>query len=277
MTALPDSLLDQVQNSIRTSDPRMREILQSAVRHLHAFVAEVRLTHAEWEAAIGFLTAVGQACTPTRQEFILLSDVLGVSSQVEMTSAGTPEGATENTVLGPFYVPGSPVRQMGESILEDDEDEGPRAIVTGRVLDLGGSPVEGARLDIWQNASNGLYAVQDPDQNPMNLRGVFVTGPDGRFAFRTVRPVPYSIPDDGPVGALLTVMGRHPWRPAHIHFLVTAPGCVPLTTHVFDGESDYLDTDAVFGVRNSLVMTFRPADEGEFAADFDILLTSASA
>lgn len=277
MTALPDSLLDQVQNSIRTSDPRMREILQSAVRHLHAFVAEVRLTHAEWEAAIGFLTAVGQACTPTRQEFILLSDVLGVSSQVEMTSAGTPEGATENTVLGPFYVPDSPVRQMGESILEDDEDEGPRAIVTGRVLDLGGSPVEGARLDIWQNASNGLYAVQDPDQNPMNLRGVFITGPDGRFRFRTVRPVPYSIPDDGPVGALLTAIGRHPWRPAHIHFLVTAPGCVPLTTHVFDGESDYLDTDAVFGVRNSLVMTFRPADEGDFAADFDILLTSASA
>lgn len=271
-------LLAQVERSFADSpDRRLGEVLGAAVRHLHAFVAEVRPSHEEWQAAIDFLTAVGQSCTDTRQEFILLSDVLGVSSLVETTAFARAEGATENTVLGPFYVPGSPLRQPGDSILEDP-DEGPRLRVRGRVADLGGRPVAGATVDVWQGASNGLYAVQDAGQHPHNLRGRFLTGEDGTFDFRTVRPVPYPVPDDGPVGRLLRATGRHPWRAAHIHLLVSAPGHRTLITHVFDAESDYLESDAVFGVRDSLVVQI--ADDpatGELTARFDVVLQPAPA
>jgi protocatechuate 3,4-dioxygenase beta subunit len=264
-------LLQEVLDRLDAADARTGELVAAAVRHLHAFVVETRLTHEEWQAGIGFLTDVGQTCTDTRQEFILLSDTLGVSSLVEMTSAGTSADATENTVLGPFYVPGSPERAPGESILET-EDPGPRALVTGTVRGAGGAPLAGAVLDIWQNASNELYAVQDPEQPATNLRGKLVTDEQGRFAFRTIRPVPYPIPADGPVGRMLAATGRHPWRPAHVHFLVTAPGHIPLTTHVFDADSPYLDSDAVFGVRDSLVMRFEDGEHGELTATFDIVL-----
>jgi len=270
-------LLADVERSFAGSpDRRLGEVLGAAVRHLHAFVAEVRPSHEEWQAAIDFLTAVGQRCTDTRQEFILLSDVLGVSSLVEMAAFAGAEGATENTVLGPFYVPGSPLRQRGDTILEDP-DGGPPLRVRGRVADLGGQPIVGATVDVWQNASNGLYAVQDPSQHPHNLRGRFLTGQDGVFDFHTVRPVPYPVPDDGPVGRLLRATGRHPWRAAHIHLLISAPGHRTLTTHVFDAESDYLDSDAVFGVRDSLVVRFAadPAT-GELAASFDVVLQPAA-
>ncbi len=272
-----DRLLADAAGSFAAApDPRLREIVQAAVRHLHEFVSEVGLTREEWHAGIEFLTAVGQMCTETRQEFILLSDVLGVSSRVEMTTFGAAEGATENTVLGPFYVPGSPLRRKGDSILVDP-DEGRRLLVQGRVTDLEGRPVGGATVDVWQNASNRLYAVQDPGQHPHNLRGRFVTEADGAFAFRTVRPVPYPIPDDGPVGRMLRSSGRHPWRAAHVHLLVSAPGYRTLTTHVFDAESDYLDSDAVFGVRDSLVVRFRTdSGTGELTADFDVALEPAA-
>lgn len=270
-----DELLGEVLDSVAvTPDPRLRELMETAIRHLHSFVTDVGLTRNEWKAGIDFLTCVGRACTDTRQEFILLSDTLGVSTVVEMGTAGTSDDATENTVLGPFYVPDSPLRAMGDSILED-EDVGPRATVSGRVTDLAGHPLAGAGIDIWQNASNQLYAVQDPGQRPTNLRGRFVTGDDGRFAFHTIRPVPYRIPFDGPVGAMLDATGRHPWRPAHIHFLVSAPGQKTLTTHVFDADSPYLDSDAVFGVRDSLVMRFAPSGDGAFTASFDIALDPA--
>lgn len=272
-----DELLGDVLESVAgTPDPRLLEIMGPAIRHLHGFVTEVGLTREEWRTGIDFLTTVGQACTDTRQEFILLSDTLGVSSLMEMLTAGTSDDATENTVLGPFYVPDSPMRAMGDSILEN-EDAGPRATVSGRVTDLAGRPLAGALLDIWQNASNQLYAVQDPGQSPTNLRGRFVTGEDGRFAFRTIRPVPYRIPFDGPVGQMLDATGRHPWRPAHIHFLVSASGHKTLTTHVFDADSHYLASDAVFGVRDSLVMAFTPEEDGGFAATFDIALDPADA
>jgi catechol 1,2-dioxygenase len=264
-------LLREVLERLDARDERTGELVAAAVRHLHALVLETGLTHEEWRAGIAFLTAVGQTCTETRQEFILLSDTLGVSSLVEMTSAGTSADATENTVLGPFYVPGSPERAPGESIVETD-DPGPRALVTGIVRGVGGAPLAGAVLDVWQNASNELYAVQDPGQPPTNLRGTLVTDEQGRFAFRTIRPVPYPIPADGPVGQLLAVTGRHPWRPAHIHFMVTAPGYAPLITHVFDAASAYLDSDAVFGVRDSLVMRFDEGERGELTASFDIVL-----
>jgi protocatechuate 3,4-dioxygenase beta subunit len=249
-------------------DARARELAQAAVRHLHAFAAEVGLTRAEWKAGIDFLTAIGQITTETRQEFILLSDTLGLSSLVETLIASS---GTEHTVLGPFYVPGSPRRELGSSILVDD-DPGERVELAGRVRSADGTPLR-ATLDVWQNASNRLYAVQDPGQSPENLRGIFETGGDGAFSFTTVRPVPYQIPHDGPVGAMLAATARHPWRPAHIHFLVTAPGFVPLTTHVFDAASEYLDSDAVFGVRDGLVASF---DGGRATFDFVLVGLSAS-
>jgi protocatechuate 3,4-dioxygenase beta subunit len=268
-----EELLAQVLETFgQCPDPRLRELFQTAVRHLHGFAAEVGLTTGEWRAGIDFLTAVGEICSPERQEFILLSDTLGLSTLTEMLAVDAAPEATENTVLGPFYVPGSPLRGFGESILED-EDPGPRAVVRGRVTDLGGEGIAGATLDIWQNASNRLYAVQDPSQTPTNLRGKFLTEADGRFEFGTVRPVAYPIPDDGPVGRMLAAAGRHPWRPAHIHFIVSAPGYATLTTHVFDAESDHLDSDAVFGVRDSLLARFEPDPaDGLLRTSFDLAL-----
>jgi len=239
-------------------DARHRQLAQAAVKHLHAFATEVGLTNDEWLAGIEFLTAIGHITTETRQEFILLSDTMGLSSLVETLVAA---GGTEHTVLGPFYVPGSPEYEMGASILID-EDAGERVELSGRVLSSDGTPLQ-ATLDVWQNATNRMYAVQDPDQSPENLRGIFHTGEDGAFNFKTVRPVPYQIPHDGPVGAMLATTARHPWRPAHIHVIVSAPGHRRLVTHVFDAESEYLDSDAVFGVRDGLSVSFDGA-RGEF-------------
>jgi catechol 1,2-dioxygenase len=268
--AREQELLDDVLRAFENAkDPRLRELLTSVLRYLHTFVAEVGLTTAEWQAGIDFLTAVGGACTDTRQEFILFSDTLGLSSATEIASANLVGDATENTVLGPFYVPGAPLRAYGDSIL-DDPDDGPRAVVRGRVTDLDGNSIGGATLDVWQNASNRLYAVQDPGQTPTNLRGRFLTRDDGSFELRTIRPLPYSIPDDGPVGRMMAAAGRHPWRPAHIHFMISAPGYRTLVTHVFDSDSDYLDSDAVFGVRDSLVVDFeRQPESGDLLARFD--------
>ena len=270
-------LLDDVVASFdHCPDPRVREIAQAGVRHLHAFVSEVGLTREEWRAGIEFLTAVGHMCSDTRQEFILLSDTLGISSLVEGASVEAPEGTTENTVLGPFYVPNSPLRELGDSTLEN-ADEGPPLRVRGRVTDLDGAPLAGAEIDVWQNATNRLYAVQDPNQHPHNLRGRFHAADDGTFEFRAIRPVPYPVPDDGPVGRMLGATGRHPWRAAHVHLLVSAPGHRTLTTHLFDAESRYLDSDAVFGVRDSLVVRFTPDPEtpGGLLADFDLRLAKA--
>jgi len=216
-------------------DPRLRAVMLSAVKHLHAFVSEVRPSGAEWFEAIKFLTATGQKCDDERQEFILLSDVLGFSSLVDLINAA--DGATESTVLGPFYVPGAPVRAMGDQL--GRPEDGSPTLVRGRVTDPAGNPLDGASLDVWQTAGNGLYDTQDPEQPPFNLRGVFVTGPDGAYQFRTVRPVSYPIPTDGPVGGLLRGAGRHNWRAAHIHAIVSAPGYRPVTTHIFDAENPY--------------------------------------
>lgn len=269
-------LADVVRSFDGSPDPRLREIVEAAVRHLHAFVSEVGLSREEWRRGIDFLTAVGHMSSESRQEFILLSDVLGISSLVEATTFEAGEEATENTVLGPFYVAGSPLREYGDSILEDD-DPGPRLRVRGRVVDTSGAPLAGAMLDVWQNASNRLYAVQDPGQHPHNLRGRFLTRDDGGFAFTAVRPVPYQIPGDGPVGRLLEATGRHPWRAAHIHVVVSAAGHKTLTTHLFDAESPYLDSDAVFGVRDSLVVPFtKDAGTGDLRAEFDFRLVADS-
>ena len=237
------------------SDPRLRVLMSAFARHLHAFAAEVTLTEREWRVLIDTLTATGEITDPHRQEFILWSDSMGLSMLVDALANLSPDGATQSTVLGPFYVPGSPLRAFGERIAEA-EDAGIPAWVHGRVRSLDGTPLADAELDIWQNGADRQYAVQRPDGPQDHLRGRFLTRADGSYAFIAVRPVPYPIPDDGPVGRMLAASGRHPWRPAHIHMIVRAPGHRSLATHIFDADSPYLDSDAVFAVKPSLVRTF---------------------
>jgi protocatechuate 3,4-dioxygenase beta subunit len=266
-------------------DPRLREVLGSLIRNLHRFAVETSLTEAEWMAGIRFLTEVGHTCTDQRQEFILLSDTLGLSMLVDLVNHGVGSNATESTVLGPFYVPDSPWR-ANDAAITDDLGAQP-LLVSGHVRDTGGNTLAGAIVDVWQNAPNRLYAVQDEHQSRENLRGRFRTEADGAFRFATARPVAYPIPDDGPVGRMLEATARHPWRPAHIHLIVSAQGCTPVTTHLFDSESMYLDSDVVFGVKPSLVRTFAlhhpaletpPAGiEGDwYTTDIDIVLQPAA-
>lgn len=256
-----------------TPDPRLREIMLSLTRHLHEFVREVRLTEVEWLQGIQFLTATGKICDDVRQEFILLSDTLGVSMQVDLINHGHDDPLiTESTVLGPFYAGGSPRRAFGETMVEY-EDGGEPAIYRGTVSDEDGRPLAGALLDVWQNAATGFYAVQVPGEQPAtNLRGTYLTDDEGRFEIRTVRPVPYPVPADGPVGRLLRDTGRHEWRAAHIHVKVSKDGYHPLTTHVFDRSSDYLDSDTVFGVKESLIRDFIPDDDGILVCEHDMVL-----
>jgi len=238
-----------------TADPRLRQLMQSLVRHLHAFVKDVELTEAEWFAAIQFLTATGQMCDDTRQEFILLSDALGVSMVVDLIGHRKPEGATESTVFGPFHRDGAPQLPPGGNIAPRDTTGTP-TIIRGRVIDLNGHPIAGARLDVWQADSTGRYDSQYADTSELHMRGRFRTDAEGRYLVRTVRPVYYAIPTDGPVGRMLRATDRHPWRPAHVHFVVSADGYESVTTHLFDDVDPYLDSDTVFAVKDSLMCTF---------------------
>jgi hydroxyquinol 1,2-dioxygenase len=247
---------DVIRSFAGTPDLRLRALLVGLTEHLHALVRDVRPTLAEWEAAIRFLTAVGHASTETRQEFILLSDVLGVSSLV--AALNEQPGGTEGTVLGPFHVVASPARELGDSI---DLIGGKHpAEVRGSVVGTDGRPLPRATVDVWQCSEEGFYDVQQPDaQPPGNGRGLFRADAGGNFWFRTVVPSHYPIPTDGPVGDLLTATDRHPYRPAHIHLIVAAPGYATLTTHVFIAGSPYLDSDAVFAVKEGLVADFASA------------------
>lgn len=250
-----------------TRDPRLQRIMQRLVHHLHAFVSEMELTEAEWRAGIEFLTATGQACDgKVRQEFILLSDVLGVSMLVDAINHRSSAAASESTVLGPFYIPGMPERGYGEDMALTP---GEPALVQGRVLDCQGQPLPGAILDVWQTASNGMYSGQDTHQPSGNLRGRYRCDAQGRFAIRTLVPVSYPIPTDGPVGRLLQATGRHPWRPAHLHFMIDAPGYRQLVTHLFNQQDPYLDSDAVFGVKDSLRIAYQlRSGDDPLAAEF---------
>jgi protocatechuate 3,4-dioxygenase beta subunit len=273
--ARAELLADVLSRYEDSPNPRLREITEAAIRHLHAFAEEVNLQRDEWFAGIQFLTATGQKCDENRQEFILLSDTLGLSSLVEMLTHDGVEGTTENTVLGPFYVPGSPQRAKGESMLVD-ADDGDRVVIRGTVTNIDREPIAGATLDCWQNATAGFYAVQQPDvQSPENLRGIYTTDADGSYEIRTVRPVPYPIPSDGPAGDLLKAHGRNWMRAGHTHMWVRADGYKELITHVFDEETDYLRDDAVFGVRDSLIRRFEPDAAGELATTFDVVLDRA--
>ena len=269
-----DELLSEVTGRYDGSpSPRLKEVTTTAIRHLHAFVREVGLTREEWLAGVLFLTATGQMCGEARQEFILLSDTLGVSTLVEMLAYDASAPAlTDNTVLGPFYVPGSPPRARGESMLVD-ADEGDRVVVRGRVTNADGEPLTGAVLDCWQNATNQFYAVQQPGvQSPDNLRGIYRTDADGTYEIRSIRPVPYPIPSDGPAGDLLKRNNRNWWRPGHLHVWARHDGYKDLITHVFDVRSEFLDSDAVFGVQRSLIREFAPDAGGELATTFDVVL-----
>jgi catechol 1,2-dioxygenase len=252
-----------------TADPRLRELLGSLVRHLHGFVREVEPTFEEWERAIAFLTETGQRCDDTRQEFILLSDVLGVTMLVDAINHRKASEATESTVLGPFHMVASPPRELGDSI--DLVATGQPCVVTGRVVSLDGDALAGAQVDVWQADDHGFYDVQQPGAQPAgNGRGLFTCDGEGRFWFRTVTPSAYPIPTDGPVGRLLVASGRHPYRPAHIHFIVAAAGHLPVTTHVFVAGSRYLDSDAVFAVKQSLVRDFTEVDDPAEAARYGV-------
>lgn len=236
------------------TDPRLKQVMSSLIRHLHAFVREVELTEAEWAEGIRFLTEAAAMTDDKRNEFILASDVLGVSILVDAMTHRKPAGTTESSVLGPFYRDGAATLPF-DSTIANGED-GVTTVISGQVTDDANQPIIGATLDIWQTGSNGLYENQDPDQPDMNLRGKFETDSEGRYQFRTILPVSYGIPTDGPVGRMLKSVGRHAFRPAHIHFKVSAPGHEPLTTMLFVEGDPYLDSDVVFGVKNSLVAHF---------------------
>jgi catechol 1,2-dioxygenase len=254
-------------------DSRLAHVMSCLVRHLHAFAKEIELTQEEWEIGIDFLTRTGQTCSDVRQEFILLSDVLGFSMLVDTINNRRPPGSTENTVFGPFYVDDAPAREMGDSIALDGKGES--CLFEGRILGLDGKPVTGARLSVWSDNADGFYDVQQPNIQPKgNNRGVFVIGPDGRYAFIGIKPVSYPIPDDGPVGKMLDHLGRHPYRPAHMHFMVTAPGFKKIVTHTFVRGDEYLASDAVFGVKDSLIASFESINDGptQWRSSFDFIM-----
>lgn len=243
------------RNSSAT-DARLAEVIAVIVRHLHAAVKEIEPTTEEWMTAIQFLTKTGHTCSDWRQEYILLSDVLGVSMLVDAINNRKPSGASESTVLGPFHIADAPELPMGADICLDQKGE--PMLVTGRILDTAGNPIAGAKIDVWQANDEGFYDVQQKGLQPdFNLRGVFRTGADGRYWFRAVKPKFYPIPDDGPVGQLLAKLGRHPYRPAHLHYILEAPGYETLVTHIFDPDDPYIHSDAVFGVKESLLAEFR--------------------
>jgi len=256
--------------------PRLAQVMASLVKHLHAFAKDVELTQEEWGLAVDFLTRTGQMCDGNRQEFILLSDVLGLSMLVDAINHRRPSGATENTVLGPFHVAGAPHYPMGSNITLDGKGES--CLFIGEVRDTDGSPIAGAQIDVWCDNADGYYDVQQPGIQPQwNNRGIFITGPDGHYEFRGIRPVAYPIPDDGPVGQMLAALQRHPNRPAHMHFLVSAPGFETIVTHTFVAGDQWLSSDAVFGVKTSLIASIEAGTDTAWRSHFDFVMTRKTA
>jgi hydroxyquinol 1,2-dioxygenase len=252
-----------------TPDPRLKEIMTSLVQHLHSFAREVKLTESEWMRGIEFLTRTGQKCDANRQEFILLSDTLGLSMLTVAMNNDKPAGCTEATVFGPFYVEGAPGFDLGDDVANGAA--GVPCEVRGQVRGLDGEPVPGAELHVWQADAEGRYDVQRPGQSHQ-ARGVLHAARDGRFHFRSILAEAYPIPDDGPVGDMLKATKRHPWRPAHLHFMIQAPGYETLITHVFRNGDSYLDSDAVFGVRQSLIADWVKQPDGKYLVEYDFVL-----
>ncbi|WP_395685523.1 intradiol ring-cleavage dioxygenase [Caenimonas koreensis] len=253
-----------------TPDARLKQVMTSLVQHLHAFAQDVKLTEQEWFEGIAFLTRCGHITDDKRQEFILLSDVLGLSMLTVAMNNDKPPGCTEATVFGPFHVEGAPHYPLGADIANGAK--GTPCLVRGTVRSIDGQPVAGAVLDVWQSDDDGLYDVQRDQLEHAQARGVITADSQGCYHFRSIVAVPYSIPQDGPVGQMLAATGRHAWRPAHLHFRVKAPGYETLITHVFRSQSDYLDSDAVFGVRESLVCDWIEQADGTFIMEYDFVL-----
>jgi hydroxyquinol 1,2-dioxygenase len=267
-------------------DPRFKRVMTSLVTHLHDFVRDVQLTEAEWLSALQFLTDVGHTCTDRRQEFILLSDTLGVSVLVITLNHPAGQGVADSTVLGPFYWEGAPDLPRGSNLAVGVKGE--PAFYSGRVLSADGRPLENALLDIWSGNGEGDYDMQIPGETGMKARGRIRTDAEGRYSFRSIKPTFYPVPTDGPVGRMLRKMGRHPNRPGHIHMIVSAEGHLPVTTHLFVADSQYLDSDAVFGMKESLVAQFErhppgPGPGGEaletpfYTVSYDFRLRPAGA
>ena len=276
-----------IGQNVNAKDERLKQVMESITRHLHAAIKEIEPTQEEWFDAIQFLTKTGHMCDDWRQEFILLSDVMGVSMLVDAINSRRPVGASENTVLGPFHVQDSPEYEMGTNICLDLKGED--MVVRGRVLDTDGNPLEGVKIDVWQANDEGFYDVQQKGIQPdFNLRGVFRTGADGSYWFKAVRPKHYSIPDDGPVGKLLYDLGRHPYRPAHLHYILSKDGYDTVTTHIFDPDDIYINNDSVFGVKESLIAEFVKVEDADrikevgfdgdyyWDVDFDFVLAPKS-
>ena len=264
---MPDAALDRLREEVlaqvRTEDPRLAEVVSAAVTHLHAFVREVRPSEEEWLRGLDFLVRTGQACTATRNEFILLSDMLGLTSAVDEVNHAGPADATPSSVEGPFHSP-APPREPGADIAEGPErGRAAPMVMHGRVTDCAGAPIAGAAVDVWQADDAGHYDTQDPQQPPGNLRGLFRTDAGGGYWFRSVLPSSYPVPTDGPVGGLLTALGRHPMRPAHIHLRVEADGYRPVTTHVFVAGDAYIGSDAAFAVKDALIVEPVPVEDPE--------------
>jgi hydroxyquinol 1,2-dioxygenase len=271
-----ETITDMVLASFaQTPSPRLQQLLSGVVRHLHDFAREVELTEDEWAAGIDFLTRVGQQCSGTRQEFILLSDTLGLSMLVSSMNNRTSPGATESTVFGPFHVAGAPHFEHGDDVANGAG--GAPCRVSGRVMGQGGEAIAGAVIEVWQADEEGMYDVQRADLAQSQGRGVLRSGEQGQFHFRSILASPYPIPHDGPVGEMLNATARHPWRPAHLHFMISAPGYKTLVTHVFRAGDAYLESDAVFGVRSSLIADWVADGEGGYRLDFDFVLTRAHA
>ncbi len=261
-TTVTQAVLDQMAS---TPDDRLREIMASAVKHLHAFAREVNLTPAEWLMGIAFMTEVGKTCTPSRQETILLSDVLGLSALVNALHDKTRlDEATDTSLLGPFYRDASPEYQLGDCIVA--KPDSPEIVFYGQVRDLDGHGIPGARVEVWQTDEHGFYDMQMYGDEKMDMRGTFTCDAEGKFHFRTVKPLGYFIPMDGPVGRLIRAQQRHGCRPAHIHFLITAPGYRELVTSLYQSDDQYIDSDVVFGVSSALVIQAKPDANSPFPA-----------
>ena len=264
---ITQAVLERFSN---TPDPRLKEIIFSLVQHLHDFAREVRLTEDEWLEGIKFLTRAGHITDDKRQEFILISDTLGLSMLTVAMNNQKPEGCTEATVVCPFHVENAPVYKLGDDV--GNGAIGTPCFVKGTIKGLGGEPVAGAHIEVWQSDEDGMYDVQKPNLDHAQGRGVLKADDQGNYYFKSILAVAYPIPHDGPVGDMLVATKNHPWRPAHLHFMIKAPGYESLITHVFRHDDQYLDSDAVFGVRQSLITDWVKQANGEYNLEFNFVL-----
>ncbi len=268
---ITQAVLERFSN---TPDPRLKEIIFSLVQHLHDFARETRLTEEEWFEGIKFLTRAGHMTDDKRQEFILLSDTLGLSMLTVAMNNAKPAGCTEATVVGPFHVENAPHYKLGDDV--GNGAIGAPCFVKGTIKGLGGEPVAGAHIEVWQSDEEGMYDVQKKGLDHAQGRGVLTADEQGRYYFKSILAVAYPIPHDGPVGDMLAATKNHPWRPAHLHFMIKAPGYQSLITHVFRRDDQYLDSDAVFGVRQSLITDWVKQPNGEYLLEFNFVLNPAS-